>query len=103
LRALPETEAPHFFGIQMGSGTASARVRGAQKRPQRNRVTGSRRQRIARLLADVEKRLNMDERKVTLGDFIRLIQLERELEEEEQPREIIVTWKDRAEKGCESK
>jgi len=66
-------------------------------------MAGSRRQRIAKLLAEVEKRLNIEESKVTLGDFIRLMQLERELEEEEQPREIIVTWKDPAGKGCESK
>ena len=39
-----------------------------------------------------------DDVKVTLADFIRLTQLERELEQEEQPREIIVTWKDPAEK-----
>jgi hypothetical protein len=103
LRALPETEAPDFFGIQMSNGTASGRVRGEPKRAPGSRVAGSRRQRIAKLLADVEKRLNVDENKVTLGDFIRLMQLDRELEEEEQPREIIVTWKDPAEKGCELK
>ena len=44
------------------------------------------------------KRLDIENSKVTLADFIRLTQLERELEEEEQPREIIVTWKDPAEK-----
>jgi hypothetical protein len=103
LRALPETEAPTFFGMQMGNGTANRRIRLAQNGPQGNRVAGSRRRRIAKLLVEVEKRLNVDGGRVTLGDFIRLIQLERELEEEEQPREIIVTWKDPAEKGCESK
>lgn len=103
MRALPETVAPDFFGIQMGDGTANGKVRRAQKRPKGTRVAGSRRQRISKLLADVEKRLNVNNSKVTLGDFIRLMQLERELEEEEQPREIIVTWKDPAEKGCELK
>jgi hypothetical protein len=103
LRALPETVAPDFFGIQMGVGTANGKLRGVQKHTQRRHARGSRRQRIAKLLADVEKRLNVDEGKVTLGDFIRLMQLERELEEEEQPREIIVSWKDPAEKGCELK
>lgn len=66
-------------------------------------MEGSRRQRIARLLSDVEKRLDIQNTKVTLADFIRLTQLERELADEEQPREIIVTWKDPAEKGCELK
>jgi hypothetical protein len=50
------------------------------------------------LLIDVEKRLDIENGKVTLADFIRLTQLERELEDEEQPREIIVTWADPAEK-----
>jgi hypothetical protein len=62
------------------------------------RLNGTRRQRITKLLIDVEKRLDLKNSKVTLADFIRLTQLERELEEEEQPREIIVTWKDPAEK-----
>ena len=68
-----------------------------------NGLKGSRRQRIAKLLADIEKRLDIDNSKVTLADFIRLTQLERELEEEEQPREIIVTWRDPAERRSESK
>jgi hypothetical protein len=62
---------------------------------------GSRKHRISKLLRDVEERLDFKTNKVTLADFIRLTQLERELEEEEQPREIIVTWKEPAEKRCE--
>jgi hypothetical protein len=67
------------------------------------RTSRSRRGRIARLMRDAEKRLDIENSKVTLGDFIRLMQLERELEEEEQPREIIVTWKDPPGTGCESR
>jgi hypothetical protein len=63
-------------------------------------LRGSRRQRITKLLIGIEKKLDIENSKVTLADFIRLTQLERELEEEEQPREIIVTWKDPAEKRC---
>ena len=63
-------------------------------------LKGTRRQRITKLLIDIEKQLDLKNSKVTLADFIRLTQLERELEEEEQPREIIVTWKDPAEKRC---
>jgi hypothetical protein len=66
----------------------------------RGGLKGTRRQRITKLLIDIEKRLDLKNSKVTLADFIRLTQLERELEEEEQPREIIVTWKDPAEKRC---
>jgi len=68
-----------------------------------SRRRGSRKQRISKLLSDIEARLDLDTSKVTLTDFIRLTQLERELEEEEQPREIIVTWKEPAGKGCELK
>jgi hypothetical protein len=66
----------------------------------RGKLKGTRRQRITKLLIDIEKRLDLKNSKVTLADFIRLTQLERELEDEEQPREIIVTWKDPAEKRC---
>ena len=69
----------------------------------RRRLKGTRRQRITKLLIEIEKRLDLENSKVTLADFIRLTQLERELEEEEQPREIIVTWKDPAEERCELK
>ncbi len=50
----------------------------------------SRREIVRGLLQQVEKDFKIE--KITLADFIRLTQLERELEEEEQPREIIVTW-----------
>jgi len=62
------------------------------------RLQGNRKQRIAQLLENIEAQLNIREMKITLADFIRLTQLERELEQEEQPREIIVTWKDPSEK-----
>ena len=63
----------------------------------------TRRQRIGRLVTEIERRLDVENSKVSIGDFIRLLQLERELEEEEQPREIVVTWKDPAEERCELK
>jgi len=65
--------------------------------------SGTRRERITRLLAEVEKKLKAEQMKVTLADFIRLTQLERELEQDEQPREIIVTWKDAAGGHSDSK
>ena len=64
---------------------------------------GSRKERISKMLTDVEAHLDLKNNKVTLADFIRLTQLERELEDEEQPREIIVTWKEPAEQRCELK
>jgi hypothetical protein len=97
LRALPETGRP-VFGIQMPAHAPNAKKTLQKRSPAQ--VKGSRRQRISKLLLDVEERLDLKHSKVTLADFIRLTQLERELEEEEQPREIIVTWKDPAEERC---
>jgi hypothetical protein len=101
LRALLETEAPFFWNPYM-----AAQVSREKKTPKAATALqrrGSRKQRISKLLSDIEERLDFKTNKVTLADFIRLTQLERELEEEEQPREIIVTWKEPAEKRCESK
>ncbi len=92
MRALLETEAPTFLD-HGGTGYRRARRR-------RWRAI-SRKERISKLLTDIEERLDLKTSKVTLADFIRLTQLERELEEEEQPREIIVTWKEPAEERCE--
>jgi hypothetical protein len=47
---------------------------------------------IAKLLERLEQKLETDTPKASLGDFIRLVQLERELADEETPREIKVTW-----------
>lgn len=58
----------------------------------------SRRQLVRELLEKIEDEFNVKETKVTLADFIRLTQLERELEEEEQPQEIIITWSEASEK-----
>ena len=58
----------------------------------------SRRRKVSRLLSKVQKKLSADDTKATLADFVRLTQLERELEEEEQPREIVITWVDPTER-----
>jgi hypothetical protein len=54
----------------------------------------SRKELISSLLSKIEQQLDAKTAKVTLADFIRLIQLQRELEKEEQPAEVIVTWRD---------
>ena len=46
---------------------------------------------VNKLLHSIEQRLEKDELKATLGDLIRLLQLQRELEDE-QPGEIEVRW-----------
>lgn len=66
------------------------------------RSTKTRRERVTKLLAAIEGALDVKKLKVTLADFIRLTQLERELEQEEQPKEIIVTWKEPTEGRSDS-
>ena len=50
------------------------------------------RERIHKLLADIEGRFESESGKASIGDYIRLLQLERELDEDEAPKEIKVTW-----------
>ena len=47
---------------------------------------------LKKLLKAVEKKLTEKEVKATLGDYIKLVQLQKELDEEQQPKEIKVTW-----------
>jgi hypothetical protein len=46
---------------------------------------------VEQILERVEQRLAEGDGKATVGDYIRLVQLQRELEEEE-PGEITVKW-----------
>ena len=64
------------------------------------RSRGSRKERVAQLLEDIEEHLDIGEMRITLADFIRLTQLERELAQEDEPKEIVVTWKDPSEKSA---
>jgi hypothetical protein len=70
---------------QGGKGKAAVEARGGRKK------------RVTEMLEKIEGQLKVEDMKVTLGDFIRLMQLERDLDQDEQPREIIVTWKDPSE------
>ena len=67
------------------------------------RSSATRRRQITQLLKKMGKKIDVEKMNFTLADFIRLTQLERELEDEEQPREIIVTWKDAAGGHSDSK
>jgi len=52
---------------------------------------------VNKLLERIEQKLQGSELKANIGDFIRLLQLQKEFEEE-QPREITVTWIEPSEK-----
>jgi hypothetical protein len=58
------------------------------------RTQQSRKESISDLLSQIEKKVKAEIGKVTIADYVRVIQLERELEEEEQvqPRALKVTW-----------
>lgn len=53
---------------------------------------------VTKVIRKLEKKLEADELKPTVGDFIRLLQLEKELDDE-QPQEIKVSWVEPEEKG----
>ena len=59
-----------------------------KKSPRRAR---NKAQLISRVIAKIEDKLTSEELKPSVGDFIRLLQLEKELDEE-QPKEIKVSW-----------
>ena len=46
---------------------------------------------IKKVLEKIEGKLGTDDMKATMGDYIRLVQLHKELDEE-LPKEIKVTW-----------
>jgi hypothetical protein len=52
----------------------------------------ARKKKITKLLTAIETSFKKEAPKATLADFIRLTQLERELDEEQQPAEIVITW-----------
>ena len=62
------------------------------------RASKNRKRIIRTLLRKMEKEFKTKETKATMADYIRLTQLERELEDQEQPREIIIRWSEPAER-----
>jgi len=81
-------------GVKEHSTTAppEAEARTEDESKRRGRVT---KERIQKLLDDIEDRLQAESAKTSIADYIRLLQLERELEEEDEaPRELRVTWVD---------
>jgi hypothetical protein len=92
--------APIFleFAMRRQTKVHTFPVRESSRKDKNSRATKSRKELINTLLSRIEKQLDSETTKVTLADFIRLIQLQRELEQEEQPAEVIVTWRDRLEK-----
>jgi hypothetical protein len=57
---------------------------------------------VSTLLKKLERKLSDDDLRATLGDYIRLVQLRKELEDDEEPREIKVTWVEPETTGSDS-
>ncbi len=58
---------------------------------------GGQAQAVKHMLTRIETKMKGDQMKATLGDYIRLVQLHKELDDE-SPKEIRVTWVEPAEK-----
>ena len=56
---------------------------------------------VKNMLTQMEKKIGSDQMKATMGDYIRLVQLHKELDDE-APREIKVTWVEPVETGSGS-
>jgi hypothetical protein len=54
----------------------------------------SRKQQVQALLSKMDSSLDLKAEKASVADFIRLTQLERELEQNEPVRKVVVTWKE---------
>lgn len=53
---------------------------------------------VKSMLTEIETKMTVGEMKATLGDYIRLVQLHKELDDE-SPKEIRVTWVEPAKMG----
>jgi hypothetical protein len=74
--------------------TTEKEENGTKTTPKSARKSKTKAELVSKVIQTFEKKLNSDQLKPTVGDFIRLLQLEKELEEQ-QPREIEVTWVER--------
>jgi len=81
---------------ETGKGTKPA-DQAAKTREQRKSRDPKKTDLVDRMIKDFEKSLKKGEVKLTVGDFVRLVQLRQGLHEEE-PKEIRVTWVEPPEK-----
>ncbi len=68
-------------------GTTSEADKTAEEKPRRRGKAAL----VNKVIEKIEAKLDGDELKPTVGDLLRLLQLEKELEDE-QPKEIKVSW-----------
>lgn len=54
----------------------------------------NRREKVSSMLSLIEDKFANQLEKATLGDYVRLTQLESELEDDEHPQEVRIRWED---------
>lgn len=74
----------------MGTTKTAVKKGSSKKNPARSLVD-KQASLINKLVNSIEEKIDANELKATLGDLIRLMQMQKELEEN-RPREIRVTW-----------
>jgi len=91
----------------MGQATKKKRKKSAPARPKCSDRPDDKRQRrqkasamVEKVLKTIEDKIGSAELKPTVGDYLRLLQFREEIEQDEQPKEIRVTWVET--KGTES-
>ena len=57
---------------------------------------------VEKAIESIEEKLGSEQMKGSVGDLIRLLQLKKELQAEQQPKEIKVTWVEPSEKESAS-
>jgi hypothetical protein len=70
-----------------GTGAGRARTKRVSQRP----AEAGAREAVSKAIKTIEGKLKSDDFKATITDFVRLLQLEKELREDD-PKEIKVTW-----------
>ena len=65
------------------------------EKPKRNKLTKA--ELIERAIENMEQKLNKEEVKASIGDLIRLLQLQKDLGFD-QPKQVTVRWVDKTEK-----
>jgi hypothetical protein len=86
----------------MATGTEVKAGAGSKRKPRKTSTKAQKRRRkkaalVEQMIESIEGKLKSDQLKPTVGDFIRLLQLDEELAEE-QPKEIKVSWVEPSEK-----
>jgi len=81
-----------------GAGRGRRAVKSKVETETKTARAGGQAQAVKHMLTRIEAKMKGDQMKATLGDYIRLVQLHKELDDE-SPKEIRVTWVEPAEKG----